>query len=123
MVSPLDEFIEACAKGEVIVLGKAEKTARSEFHLLSKASILEFIGDGNLENVKHRGSKPFDKNPLFTVYAYNFFSGKKYGYIAIFCGENQQWFLKSFKKNWDKDPREIPFSQPMGLIAKIGELK
>ena len=119
----LSEFIDACAKGAVIILAKAETTARSEFHLLSKPAIQEFIGDGNLENVELRDSKAFRINPAFTVYAYNFNSGKKYGYMAIFCGEKQRWFLKSFKLNWDKDSRPVPFTQSLALMARIGVLK
>ncbi len=123
MPDPLSEFIAACARGEAIILGKAEISARSEFNLLTKSEIQTFIGGENLELIKFRDKRAFDKNPAFTVYAYNFHSGKKYGYMAIFCNSEQKWCLKSFKKNWDKDPRGTPFSVPMISMARIGELK
>lgn len=123
MAIPLTEFIEACAKGDTIILGNAETTAREQFNLFSKPAIRQFIGDGNLENIEFRESREFKKNPAFTVHSYNFYSGKKYGYLAFFLGENQKWFLKSFKLNLDKDSRGRSLFQPLGSIAKIGELK
>jgi len=108
----LEEFVGACARGEVTVLGPALSTAPSDFQLATVTDVLEFIGYGGMENPEYLNSKLWMKNPnppnLIFVDAYSFFSGPDYGYVAFMRGATGRWLLKSLKKNGEPPPNKFP---------------
>jgi len=107
-------FIKACGEaGEVIVVTEAMDTARDDFGLATKKDLLEFITNNGLQVPRPINRAPLKNNPdpnnPMLVDAYDFRSGKKFGYMAIYRGPTGKWILKSFKKNDKEDDRNLPF--------------
>lgn len=109
----LKQLTTACGeKGQVIAYGSAPDDARRDFNLHTKEALYNFVAEG-LESPAFINQKPWENDPDQSnpaiVYAFSFYSGKKFGYIA-FVRSNQtgKWLIKSFKKNDREDPRAIP---------------
>lgn len=119
----LQDFINACADiKRVGVRGKAQDDASQHFSLATKILLLNFIYEGGLESPKHINTKLWGMNPTpdipIKIDAYSFYTGLKYGYIAFRFNPNSgTWFIKSFKPNWDPDPRNL------ALAAQLGNFK
>jgi hypothetical protein len=119
----LPDFINACADiSHVGVRGKAQDDARDHFSLTTKPILLNFIYNGGMESPKHINTKLWEMNPEagtpIKIDAYSFYTGLKYGYIAFRFNPNSgMWFIKSFKPNWDPDPRNL------ALAAQLGNFK
>lgn len=119
----LKQLTIACGeKGRVIAYGKAPEDASRDFNLHTKEAIYSFVAEG-LETPTFINQKPWENdldqtNPT-TVYAFSFYSGKKFGYIA-FMKSNQtgKWLIKSFKKNNREDSRFIPFKERLIELKK-----
>ncbi|MCD6584813.1 MAG: hypothetical protein J7K96_03525 [Desulfobacteraceae bacterium] len=117
----LNDFINACANIKSVgVRNEAQITARNQFKLDSKQSLLRFINERGMEDPYHYNTKLWEHNPdpstPVMIDAYCFYSGTKYGYIAFrFNTKFNSWYIKSFKLNNDPDPRNMPF-------AKLGTL-
>jgi hypothetical protein len=60
----LNDLIKACGElNQVVVLGKAEKSARDDFGLNTKKAVLDFIYNDGLENPHYINTKPWKQNP------------------------------------------------------------
>ncbi len=122
----LNKFIKICKTGEeTVVIGKKTlKDAKTDFNLYSRTDILDFIANDGLEKLRHINTKPlelnssviesgvqdtnFDKEELYFVDAYSFYSGNDFGYFAYyFNSESNRWVIKSFKINREPDPKKL----------------
>jgi hypothetical protein len=119
----IENFVRDCAVGtsKAFVAKDAAITAKSDFNLNTQASILEFIGNGGLENPTFINSKIWEKNSnpntVIMVDAYTFCSGLIYGYLAFrFQDKTGLWTIKSFKKNRDPDTRNLVFQQQLSKL-------
>lgn len=119
------EFLDACGlQGAVFVAGGALQTARSDFNLLTSAEVLAFISNGGLEKPSHLNTKNWERNPKpdtpIPVDAYCFFSGFTYGYLAFFHQPTTgRWVIKSFKKNKERDPRNLAFYEAFRRSGRV----
>ena len=100
------EFILSCKnKPQMIkVIQRELHKSLRYFNLNTKKELLEFIGNGGLEDLTYVNTKPWKKNPdkdisVILVDAYKFRSGRKIGYIAILKGLPGNFVIKSFHKD------------------------
>ncbi len=117
----IEEFVQACRNGTVIVWDKAMKTARDEFGLQTEQSVREFIAAGGLENPIHHNTRPLEKwkapPPPPMIDSYKFSSGPKKGYAAFFKSPvTNKWILKSFKKDMQEADLNMPFKNLSSLL-------
>lgn len=59
-------FLKACrvrVRPCVVVLKKAQDSARNDFGLKTSGEILRFIANGGLQQLEFINSKPWEKNP------------------------------------------------------------
>lgn len=119
----LEEFEKACREGteKAYVIRGAMETAKRDFNLNTQKAVLDFIGNKGLERPEFQNSKDWENNPDPTkpirVDSYGFYSGNLAGYIAFFFQPlANKWNIKSFKKNSQGDPRNLPFSNLESLI-------
>lgn len=124
----LDDFFDACSSpGKVTVSYDAKEGARLGFNLLTEKSLLAFINDRGLENTTYINTRPWDLNPHkppdIDVDSYSFYSGNKYGYIAfMFMTKTGKWRIKSFKKNFKSNPRELKADMYYLPFEKLGSI-
>ncbi len=107
----LDELITACRERteRFHIPDEVKEDAKKHFNLNTKEEILDFIANEGLKQTQYRNTKIWGNNPNprteISVYAYNFSSGLKDGYIAFFFNPAvNTWWIKSFKRNADLDP-------------------
>jgi hypothetical protein len=104
-------FLKACgkcAKGTGIV--KLERfvmqSAASDFGIMNKHDLFEFIASGGLEDLSFINSKEYrisSEIPLPVCDAYQFTSGFTIGYIAFFHSNvHATWVIKSFHRSRDE---------------------
>ena len=124
----LKQLTIACGvKGQVIAYGSAPEDASRDFNLHPKEAIYDFVAEG-LESPTFINQNPWENDPdktnPATVYAFSFYSGKKFGYIA-FMKSNQtgKWLIKSFKKNDREDPKALPTKENLIELKKKLEAK
>lgn len=124
----LNDLIKAC--GEInrgVVLGKAERSARDDFGLLTKKAVLDFIYNDGLEKPQHINTKRWEQNPdtdLILIDAYSFYSGPKHGYLAFFHSpKTGKWLIKSFKLNRDAEPRNYLLADKLLALKELMEAK
>ena len=119
----IDDFIHDCAIGisKVFVIRGAVQSAREDFNLNTQHQILKCIGDGGIQNKQFINCKPWANNPDKTVEilvdAYAFYLGSIYAYLAFFYQPNtEKWIVKSFKKNQERDPRNLALQEPLSKL-------
>lgn len=120
----LNDLIKACGElNQVVVLGKAEKSARDDFGLNTKKTVLDFIYNDGLESPHYINTKPWENNPdpsLIVIDAYSFYSGPKQGYMAFFFSmKTKRWLIKSFKLNKDFVPRNSNMANQLSVIKAL----
>lgn len=120
----LNDLIKACGEiNKVVVLGKAEKSARDDFGLNTKKAVLDFIYNDGLENPHYINTKPWEQNPdssLILIDAYSFYSGPKQGYMAFFFStKTGRWLIKSFKLNKDFVPRNNNMTNQLSVLKAL----
>ena len=87
----------------------AVRDAYADFNIRGTGRLLDFIGNGGLENLRFDRSEvlrnhvghiiPDREHPVW-VDSYLFTSGRKTGYIAfLYNSVNGRWYLKSFKRS------------------------
>ena len=119
----LNDLIKSCGEiNQVVVLRKAENSARDDFGLNTKKAVLYFICNDGLESPHYINTKPWENNPdqscPIQVDAYSFYSGPKQGYMAFFFSpKTNKWLIKSFKLNKDSMPRNN------NMISQLSALK
>lgn len=105
----LENFILSC-KNEPRMIKVIQRDLHKSlryFNLNTEKELLEFIGNGGLEDLAYVNTKPWENNPdkdikeIF-VDAYRFRSGRKIGYMAILKGLPGNYVIKSFHKNYNK---------------------
>ena len=121
----LNEFIKACKSSKVVGVSINAQDGAKYFNLNTITSILNFITKGGLENPQFINSKLWEKNPekslTIMIDAYGFFSGTKYGYIAFrFHPKLGGWYIKSFKKNKEIDPRNLALAKQLNKLQIKG---
>jgi hypothetical protein len=124
-VYTLDDFLLCCGKSpnSVILINTVLKDAQKDFHLNTKADLLEFISNGGLEDITFINTKEWENNPdkesVIYVDAYNFMTMFRLGYIAFFRNSRGSWIIKSFHLSNDRNlAMEIAFRKA-GLIGII----
>lgn len=97
------DFKQACGNDtyNVIPIDDVLRNAREKFNLNTKSQLLEFIHYDGLEDLKFVNTKDWENNPdpanTIKVYAYEFRTMGKLGYIAFMYNKNtQKWLIKSF---------------------------
>lgn len=95
------EFKNECKKKtNVIIMKQAKRDAANIFNLTSSQKIVDFIGNDGLEDLFYLNKKLWENNPnpqnKILVYAFEFITGMKYGYIAFFKNLEGKWLIKSF---------------------------
>ena len=95
------EFKNECKKKtNVIIMKQAKRDAANIFNLTSSQKIVDFIGNDGLEDLFYLNKKLWENNPnpqnKILVYAFEFITGMKYGYIALFKNLEGKWLIKSF---------------------------
>ena len=98
----LADFI-LCSMNEpqnVLVLYDAERNARIQFGLNTKAELLDFIGNQGLQDLMYWNTELWKLNPRkgedIYIDAYKFRSNQKIGYIAFMKGSAGKYVIKSF---------------------------
>lgn len=125
----IQHLISACETGSVIFVTKAaQDDASAHFKLRTNSDVYAFIANGGLENLNHINTKEWENNPNpeteIMVDAYDFYSGKKQGYIAFFFNpKTQKWIIKSFKQNLKQRPKNNAIEEQLKLAFQIGETK
>ncbi len=119
----ISKFKDACKQGrtKVLVMQGAQQAARADFSLNTAKKILNFIAYGGLENLKFIRTKLWGNNPEpkvpVMVDSYEFYSGRRYGYIAfMFTEKTKKWVVKSFKNNNELDTRNLAFEDLKKLL-------
>jgi hypothetical protein len=107
----LGTFIHECDVGKSVrVINPALETAPADFGLHTEEAIVSFVAHG-VESPVFINSTPLRWTtsagaPVVNVDAYSFYSNTTYGYLAFFyVAPRDLWFIKSFKKNREPDPR------------------
>ncbi|MCK4943938.1 MAG: hypothetical protein KAS65_10190 [Candidatus Aminicenantes bacterium] len=95
------EFKNECKKKKnVIVMKQAKKDANDFFNLSNAQHVLNFITNDGLENLYFLNKKRWENNPKpknkIMIYAFEFTTGMKLGYIAFFMNLAGKWLIKSF---------------------------
>ncbi|MBK5262868.1 MAG: hypothetical protein JJE17_09920 [Peptostreptococcaceae bacterium] len=103
-----DDFITACKKGErIIIWQKVVSEAYKDFGFWDEESIISFIANDGLEELKFQNSEEWRNNPSpitpIMIDAYRFSTLGKVGYIAFFCTNTGGWSIKSFKRSTEFD--------------------
>jgi hypothetical protein len=119
-----DTFVRACSiRGAVFFFPEALKDAESDFNLRTAHEVTSFIANGGLEGAAFHSSTPFRLNNQdcgAMVDSYFFYSGPVYGYLAFFLRrQTSKWIVKSFKKNDQPDPRNLPFLRAFSGIGGL----
>lgn len=123
----LEDLIKACKDGgtqQVFVSKGAQQDAASDFNLHRMDDIINFIGNGGLEDMTYkfsetRNNNPDQSNPQW-IDVYHFKSIKTHGYFAFFKGPDK-WIIKSFKKNKEDGFNNKPFEAALkGIQGLIG---
>ncbi len=99
-------FLRCCDKEpqNVIILRQPEEDGRSIFRLPTKNRIIQFIGNGGLEQLSFVNTEEwrnnFDKSYPLYVDAYEFRTLSILGYIALIRNERLgTWIVKSFHRS------------------------
>ena len=126
----LEGFIKMCRErtANFFIIRGAKSSAAHDFALDTDDEILDFIGNGGLEEPKFINRKEWENNPnranAIWIDAYDFYSGPRFGYFAFFHSSiTQKWMIKSLKKNKNPDPRNLPFKDLSWDLIKKGGLK
>jgi hypothetical protein len=120
----LDEFIDCCGKNptKVFPINNVVKDAQNIFHLNTKSELLDFIGNGGLEEIEYLNTKPWENNPdkksLIYVDAYQFKTMNILGYIAFFSNRGN-WIIKSFHRSNEYNPIMEIALRKAGLIGIV----
>lgn len=107
----LNEFLQCCQDepSRVVLLGSVEKDAEKYFNLKPRSAIIDFIGNGELEDLRFVNTKEWEKNPdktnVIYVDAYEFRTMAILGYIAfMFSNKSKKWLIKSFHLSENTNP-------------------
>jgi hypothetical protein len=116
----LEDLILVCATTPSAVWVQEEDLEFAYFNLRTRSSVVALIGrpDGlervtferedDLRNWGGAGQAP-------RVYAWNFYTGPLYGYLAVYKGKTKKYIIKSFKKN-NKFGGFFQFANLKGLL-------
>lgn len=107
----LEDFLDCCQnqQNKVRPIDDVEKDAEKIFGLKPASVLLDFIGNGGLEEIEFVNSTPWRKNPdkttIIYVDAYEFRTMCKLGYIAfMFSNKTVKWLIKSFHLSENTNP-------------------
>ena len=124
----LDEFVKDCKHGKkrVFIWKCAVETASIDFNLNSETAVLEFIGNGGLEDPEHQNTNEWRDNPnksmKIDIDTYRFKTGERKGYIAFFLQpQTNMWTVKSFKKDTQGSPRNLALGGLKELMENFGK--
>ncbi|MBC8418536.1 MAG: hypothetical protein ISR62_03850 [Desulfobacteraceae bacterium] len=119
-----EEFKRACDedKNSVFPMGDVLKDAEEFFNLRTKTELLDFISNNGLENLQFVNTKDWENNPdksnSIKVYAYEFRSMFKLGYIAfMYIPQTKNWIVKSFHLSKNMNPTMMIALQKAGLLT------
>ena len=105
----LADFIICCMSNpeKIHVEYDAVLNAQHQFGLNTKTELLNFIGNGGLQDMSYVNTEPWRNKPQkitgeILIDSYNFRSNRKVGYIAFFKGIPGNYVIKSFHLDHNK---------------------
>jgi len=127
MVLPYYNYIDfqnACNNpNDIILINPVPRDANNDFNLNSKSSLLAFITNDGLEDLKFINTKEWEDNPNkshpLLVDAYEFRSMGKLGYIAFMYHDiTNKWIVKSFHLSKNRNLAMLLALEKAGLLKE-----